>query len=199
MEIRYTSQAMDRIESVLEHIRSTGVSPHDIEDRDLRDLVLDIDKITADNNRPERYTMCAAAFTVAAFRLSKQAARAGKTREADVYRMAGTILTGSDIHYDADIGPGFHPVHGNVVIGGTAKIGSNFMVFQFVSVANKYPFTKLCAKEGRVHAEIGNGVTMYASSCTMGPVKIGNYAKIFTNTVVCRDVADRERVKCNSK
>ncbi|MCP3927461.1 MAG: serine acetyltransferase [Desulfobacterales bacterium] len=93
------------------------------------------------------------------------------------------FLTGIEIHPGAKIGPGFFIDHGHgVVIGETAEIGKNVLIFHQVTLGGKGFAT------GKRHPTIGNNVMIGAGSVILGPVYIGDNVKIGAATVVLNDV-----------
>jgi serine O-acetyltransferase len=93
------------------------------------------------------------------------------------------FLTGIEIHPGAKIGKNLMIDHGmGVVIGETSEIGDNCIIFHGVTLGG-YKFNG-----GKRHPTIGNHVLIGAGAKVLGPVKIGDYAKIGANAVVSKDV-----------
>ncbi len=94
-------------------------------------------------------------------------------------------LTGIEIHPGAKIGRRFFIDHGmGVVIGETAEIGDDVLMYQGVVLGG----TSL-RKEKR-HPTIGNNVVIGAGAILLGPIKVGDGAKIGAGSVVIRDVPE---------
>lgn len=92
-------------------------------------------------------------------------------------------FTGIEIHPGAVIGPRFFIDHGmGVVIGETAEIGADCMLYHGVTLGG----TSL-AKMKR-HPTLGNDVVVGAGAKVLGPITIGDGARIGANAVVVRDV-----------
>jgi len=92
--------------------------------------------------------------------------------------------TGIEIHPGAKIGKGLFIDHGmGVVIGETAEIGDNVTIFHGVTLGGT-------GKEKNVkrHPTVGDNVVIGAGAKILGPIKIGNNAKIGANSVVLKDV-----------
>ncbi|CCJ34467.1 MULTISPECIES: serine O-acetyltransferase EpsC [Caloramator] len=92
--------------------------------------------------------------------------------------------TGIEIHPGAKIGKGLFIDHGmGVVIGETAEIGNNVTIFHGVTLGGT-------GKEKNVkrHPTVGDNVVIGAGAKILGPIKIGNNAKIGANSVVLKDV-----------
>ena len=92
-------------------------------------------------------------------------------------------LTGVEIHPAARIGTGFFIDHGSgVVIGETAAIGERVTIYQGVTLGGTG------FQRGKRHPTLGDGVTVGSGAKLLGPVAVGDGAKIGANTVVVEDV-----------
>jgi len=92
-------------------------------------------------------------------------------------------LTGIEIHPAAVIGRRFFIDHGmGVVIGETAEIGDDVTLYHGVTLGGT------TWNKGKRHPTLGNGVVAGAGAKILGPIVIGNNAKIGSNAVVVRDV-----------
>jgi serine O-acetyltransferase len=95
----------------------------------------------------------------------------------------GRWFTGIEIHPGAAIGRRFFIDHGmGVVIGETAEIGDDVTLYHGVTLGGT------SWKEGKRHPTLGNGVVVGAGAKILGPVTIGDNAKIGSNAVVVKDV-----------
>lgn len=95
------------------------------------------------------------------------------------------FFTGIEIHPGAKIGPGFFIDHGmDVVIGETAEIGENCLLYQGVTLGGTGK------EKGKRHPTLGNNVIVGAGAKILGAIKIGDYAKIGANAVVLDSVPD---------
>ncbi len=93
------------------------------------------------------------------------------------------FLTGIEIHPGAKIGKGFFIDHGmGVVIGETAEIGKNCVMFHQVTLGGTGKH------KGKRHPTIGNNVLIGAGSIILGPTKIGNNVKIGANTFIINKI-----------
>ncbi len=93
------------------------------------------------------------------------------------------VLTGIEIHPGASIGRRFFIDHGmGVVIGETAEVGDDVMVYHGVTLGGR------SLRHGKRHPTIGNGVTVGAGAKVLGPLKIGDNSAIGANAVVTHDV-----------
>ena len=95
----------------------------------------------------------------------------------------GRAFTGIEIHPGAAIGRRFFIDHGmGVVIGETAEIGDDVTLYHGVTLGGT------SWKEGKRHPTLGNGVVVGAGAKILGPIHIGDGAKIGSNAVVVKDV-----------
>jgi len=93
------------------------------------------------------------------------------------------FLTGIEIHPGAAIGPRFFIDHGSgVVIGETAEIGSDVLVYQGVVLGG----TSL--SKGKRHPTVGNNVVMGAGAVALGAITIGDGSRIGAGSVVAKSV-----------
>lgn len=97
----------------------------------------------------------------------------------------GRFLTGIEIHPGATIGRRFFIDHGmGVVIGETAEIGDDCTLYHGVTLGGT------SWKEGKRHPTLGNGVVVGAGAKILGPIIIGDGAKIGSNAVVVKNVPE---------
>jgi len=95
----------------------------------------------------------------------------------------GRFLTGIEIHPGATIGHRFFIDHGmGVVIGETASIGDDVTMYHDVTLGG----TSL--NRGIRHPQIGNNVIIGAGAQLLGPITVGDFARIGSNAVVVKDV-----------
>jgi serine O-acetyltransferase len=102
-----------------------------------------------------------------------------------VLSMVNRFLTGIEIHQGARIGPGFFIDHGmGVVIGETAEIGENCMLFHGVTLGGTGKQT------GKRHPTLMDGVVVGAGAKILGAITIGRNTYVGSNSVVLQDVPD---------
>ena len=95
------------------------------------------------------------------------------------------FFTGVEIHPAAKIGERFFIDHGmGVVIGETATIGDDVTIYHDVTLGGT------SFEKGIRHPQIGNNVIIGAGAQILGPIHIGNNARIGSNSVVVKDVAE---------
>ncbi|GIM29409.1 serine acetyltransferase [Clostridium polyendosporum] len=93
------------------------------------------------------------------------------------------FITGIEIHPGAQIGKGLFIDHGmGVVIGETAEIGDNVTIYHGVTLGGTGK------DKGKRHPTVGNNVTIGCGAKVLGPINIGDGAKIGANSVVLEDV-----------
>jgi len=93
------------------------------------------------------------------------------------------FLTGIEIHPGAKIGRRVFIDHGmGVVIGETSEIGDDTLLYKGVVLGG----TSL-EKEKR-HPTLGKNVVVGSNACILGPVTIGDGAKVGSGSVVVKDV-----------
>ena len=96
---------------------------------------------------------------------------------------ANRFLTGIEIHPGAGIGRRFFIDHGaGVVIGETAEIEDDVLLYQGVVLGG----TTLL--KGKRHPSVSNNVVMGARSIALGPITIGDDARIGAGSVVVKSV-----------
>ena len=95
----------------------------------------------------------------------------------------GRWLTGIEIHPGAQIGQRFFIDHGmGVVIGETAEIGDDCTLYHGVTLGGT------SWNKGKRHPTLGNGVVIGAGAKILGPITIGDGARIGSNAVVVKSV-----------
>jgi serine O-acetyltransferase len=93
------------------------------------------------------------------------------------------FFTGIEIHPGATIGRRVFIDHGmGVVIGETAEIGDDCTLYHGVTLGGT------SWDKGKRHPTLGRGVVIGAGAKVLGPILIGDGAKIGSNAVVVRDV-----------
>ncbi len=93
------------------------------------------------------------------------------------------FLTGIEIHPGAKIGRRFFIDHGmGVVIGETSEIGDDVLIYQGVVLGGTSRERK------KRHPTVGNYVVIGAGATILGPVKIGDGARIGSGSVVVKSV-----------
>jgi serine O-acetyltransferase len=96
------------------------------------------------------------------------------------------FLTAIDIHPGAKIGRFFFLDHGFSVIGETAEIGDNVTIYQSVTLGGTNPSTGI---GGKRHPTLEDNVVIGSGAQILGPIIVGEGAKVGANSVVTKDVA----------
>ena len=92
-------------------------------------------------------------------------------------------ITGIEIHPAAKIGRRFFIDHGmGVVIGETAIIGDDCTLYHGVTLGGT------SWQKGKRHPTLGNGVVVGAGAKVLGPIEIGENARVGSNSVVVKTV-----------
>lgn len=99
------------------------------------------------------------------------------------------LWTGIEIHPGARIGKRLVIDHGTgIVIGETAEIGDDCLLYQGVTLGGT-------GKDvGKRHPTLGNNVMVGAGAKVLGPIHVGNNARIAANAVVLREVPENATV-----
>lgn len=95
------------------------------------------------------------------------------------------FLTAIDIHPGAQIGRNFFVDHGFVVIGETSVIGDNVTIYQGATLGGTNPTN---GQGGKRHPTIGDNVVISLNAAVLGPIHVGEGAKIGASAVVTKDV-----------
>jgi serine O-acetyltransferase len=101
----------------------------------------------------------------------------------------GRWLTGIEIHPGATIGKRVFIDHGmGVVIGETAAIGDDTTLYHGVTLGGT------TWNKGKRHPTLGRNVVVGAGAKILGPIRVGDGAKVGSNAVVVKDVPDEATV-----
>ncbi|MGN6498454.1 MAG: serine O-acetyltransferase EpsC [Tsuneonella sp.] len=113
--------------------------------------------------------------------------------EAKLYFLArlinhlGRLLTAIDIHPGAQIGKNFFIDHGFTVIGETAEIGDNVTIYQCVTLGGTNPTN---GRGGKRHPTLRDNVIIGSGAQIIGPITVGERARVGANAVVTDDVPE---------
>lgn len=92
-------------------------------------------------------------------------------------------LTGIEIHPGAQIGRRVFIDHGmGVVIGETSVVGDDCTLYHGVTLGG------VSCQKGKRHPTLGSGVVVGAGAKILGPILVGDRAKVGSNAVVLKDV-----------
>ena len=97
------------------------------------------------------------------------------------------FLTGIDIHPGATIGKHLFIDHGFTVIGETAQIGDNVTIYQCVTLGGTNPANGV---GGKRHPTLEDNVIVGSGAQILGPITVGQRARVGANAVVTEDVPE---------
>ena len=111
---------------------------------------------------------------------------------ARVISQIARFFTGIEIHPGAKIGKNLFIDHGmGVVIGETSEIGNNVTIYHAVTLGGISPsIDSERQRHEKRHPTIGDDVVIGSGAQIIGPVKVGNGARIAANAVVVKDVPE---------
>lgn len=99
------------------------------------------------------------------------------------------FFTGIEIHPGAVLGKGIFIDHGmGVVVGETAIIGDNVLIYQGVTLGGTGK------EKGKRHPTIGNNVVIGGGAKILGNITIGDNSYIGANAVVVKDIPSNSTV-----
>lgn len=95
------------------------------------------------------------------------------------------MQTGIEIHPGATLGRRVFIDHGmGVVIGETAVVGDDVLLFHGVTLGGT------TMSPGKRHPSVGDRVVIGAGAKVLGPIRVGNDARVGANAVVVKDVPE---------
>ena len=111
---------------------------------------------------------------------------------ARIISQSSRFLTGIEIHPKAKIGKNLFIDHGmGVVIGETSEIGNNVTIYHGVTLGGISPsIDSDKQRDVKRHPTLKNNVVVGSGAQILGPVTVGENAKIGANSVVTKDVPD---------
>ena len=100
------------------------------------------------------------------------------------------FLTGIEIHPKAKIGKNFFIDHGmGVVIGETSEIGDNVTIYHMVTLGGISPsINSDNQRQVKRHPTLKDNVVIGSGAQVLGPITVGENAKVGANAVVTKDV-----------
>ncbi len=117
------------------------------------------------------------------YRLAHSLHKRGLILLPRVISQIARLVSGVEIHPGAKIGDGLFIDHGmGVVIGETAEVGDNVTLYQGVTLGGTGK------EKGKRHPTVGNNVVIGTGAKILGPIVIGDYAKIGAGSVVLNNV-----------
>lgn len=148
-----------------------------------RDTDSILDRDPAARSRLETMLTYPGLHAVWAYRVAHRLWEQDHRLAARLVASAAQRFTGVDIHPAATLGQGLFIDHAvGVVIGETAEVGEDVTIYQGVTLGG----TTL--ERGKRHPTVGDRVVIGAGAKVLGPLLIGDDARIGANSVVVRDV-----------
>lgn len=161
----------------------------------LNDIDALIARDPATNSRIEALLCSAGLQAIIAYRANHWLWKKGFKLTSRVFAQIARFFTGVEIHPAARIGKKFCIDHGmGVVIGETTKIGDNVTLYHGVTLGGVCAFNKQGKNKQKRHPSVGNNVVIGAGAQVLGPINIGDNAKIGANAVVLHNVAENQTV-----
>jgi len=150
-------------------------------------LISDIDAIRerdpAARGRLEVFLLYPGLHAVIHHRWAHWFQRHGMKFLARAVSQCSRFWTGVEIHPAAAIGRGLFIDHGSgVIIGETAEIGDNCIIYQGVTLGGTGK------DRGKRHPTLGDGVVVGAGAKILGPFTVGDNSKIAAGAVVLDEV-----------
>ena len=147
------------------------------------DVAVVFERDPAARNRWEVVTLYPGLHAVWLHRVSHALWRRGLRWPARALAHLGRWLTGIEIHPGARLGRRVFIDHGmGVVIGETAEVGDDCTLYHGVTLGGT------SWEKGKRHPTLGRDVVVGAGAKILGPVTIGDGARIGSNAVVVKDV-----------
>lgn len=155
----------------------------------LQDIDAVIARDPATKSRTEAILCSSGLHCIIIYRFSHWLWKKDYKLSARVISQIARFLTGIEIHPGARIGKGFFIDHGmGVVIGETTEIGNNVTMYHDITLGGTTVFDKHGKITAKRHPTIGNNVIIGSGAQVLGPIKIGDNAKIGSNAIVVKEV-----------
>ena len=107
----------------------------------------------------------------------------------------GRFLTGAEIHPAAKIGKNFFIDHATgVVIGETAEIGDNVMIYHGVTLGGRGWWCD--EKNDKRHPTVEDNVVIGVGATILGPVTIKKNSKVGAHSLIMDDIPEMSTVTC---
>lgn len=153
----------------------------------IKNLIIDLDNIIqkdpAARSRVEVLFLYPSVHAIISHRIAHMFYKCKLFFIARLISQISRFFTGIEIHPGAKIGKGLFVDHGmGVVIGETSEIGDYVTLYHGVTLGGTGK------NKGKRHPTLGNNVIVGSGAKILGPVFIGNNAKVGANAVVLIDV-----------
>jgi serine O-acetyltransferase len=141
------------------------------------------DRDPAARTRFEIITTYPGVHAILLYRMANKLWRRGWRYLPRLISYIGRIWTSIDIHPGATIGRRFFIDHGTgVVIGETAEVGDDVTLYHGVTLGG------VSWNKGKRHPTLGDKVVVGAGAKILGPIEIGEQARVGANSVVITPV-----------
>ncbi len=148
-----------------------------------RDLQAVFDRDPAARTRLEALTCYPGLHALLAHRLAHRLWTGGHHLSARLLSHWSRAMTGIEIHPGAQVGAGVFIDHGmGVVVGETSVIGDDCTLYHGVTLGGT-SWRKI-----KRHPTLGRGVVVGSGAKLLGPIMVGDDARVGANSVVVRDV-----------
>jgi serine O-acetyltransferase len=129
-------------------------------------------------------------------RLAYRLYRRRRFAPARAIALFARAVSGIDIHPGARIGRRFFIDHGaGVVIGETAEIGDDVMLYHLVTLGSVGWWRDFARTKGaKRHPTLGDGVVLGTAATILGPVVVGSGSIVGAHAVVLRSLPEQSRV-----
>jgi serine O-acetyltransferase len=143
------------------------------------DVACVLQRDPAARNRFEIMTTYPGVHAILLYRMANRLWRRGWRYLPRLISYIGRIWTSIDIHPGATIGRRFFIDHGaGVVVGETAEVGNDVTLYHGVTLGG------VSWNKGKRHPTLGNKVVVGAGAKILGPIAIGDEARVGANSVV---------------
>lgn len=157
----------------------------------LQDIQAIMDRDPAARSKLEAVICSSGLHAIMAHRLAHALWKHNFLLAARILSQIARFFTGIEIHPGAKIGAGFMIDHGmGVVIGETAVIGNNVMLYHDVTLGGRKFYDENGKKLEKRHPTICDNVTIGSGAQILGPITIGRNVKIGSNAIVIKDIPD---------
>ena len=147
------------------------------------------DRDPAARTRFEIMTTYPGVHAIILYRLANRMWRRGWRYLPRLLSFFGRVWTSIDIHPGATIGSSFFIDHGaGVVIGETAVVGDDVTLYHGVTLGG------VSWNKGKRHPTLGSKVVVGAGAKILGPIVIGDRARVGANSVVITPVPEGKTV-----
>ena len=125
-------------------------------------------------------------------RIANFFSKAGFALIARIISQSSRFLTGIEIHPKAKIGKNLFIDHGmGVVIGETSEIKDNVTIYHMVTLGGIAPsINSNDQRDVKRHPTLEDNVVVGSGAQVLGPVVVGENAKVGANAVVTKDVPE---------